>query len=157
MTGHDQARELIALAGGQHLSDTQQSWLQAHLQACGSCSDYAEDVGRTISALRSTPLAADFALVQTTKLRVRSRALELQQQQLRHWLVCISCLLVGLSAAISTPLFWRMCEWVAAQAGIASWIWQAGFAFLWIAPALLVSIILLAHGTQTIQADKQEL
>jgi predicted anti-sigma-YlaC factor YlaD len=144
---HEEARELIALAGGQDLSGDQQSWLRAHLQECAACSDYAEAIGRTVSALRSQPLAADFALVQATQLRVRSRALELRQQQVRAWLVCLSCLFVGLSAAITTPLFWRAFAWIGERAGISSWVWQAGFAFFWIAPALGVSTLLLAHGT----------
>ncbi|HEX4230620.1 MAG TPA: hypothetical protein VHZ07_18225 [Bryobacteraceae bacterium] len=144
---HEQARELIALGGGQDLSDVQQNWLQAHLQQCAPCSDYAEEVRRTLSVLRSRSLAADFALVQMTQLRVRSRALELRQQQARAWLVLLSCLFVGLSAAITTPLFWRAFEWIGLQSGISSWVWQAGFAFFWIAPALIVSALLLAHGT----------
>lgn len=144
---HEQARELIALAGGKDLSGVQQSWLRAYLQGCRPCIDYAEAVSRTVSALRSQPLAADFTLVQATQLRVRSRALELQQERERAWLICLSCIFVGLSAAITTPLFWRAFEWVGERAGISSWVWQAGFAFFWIAPALVVSALLLAHGT----------
>lgn len=144
---HERARELIALAGGQDLSAVQQTWLRAHLQECAPCSDYAETVGRTVSALRSQPLIADFALVQATRLRVRSRALELRQQQVRAWLVCLSCIFVGISAAITTPLFWRAFEWIGTRAAISSWVWQSGFAFFWIAPALVVSVLLLAHGT----------
>ena len=144
---HEHARELITLAGGEDLAEAQQSWLRAHLEECAACSDYAEAVGRTVSALRSQPLAANFALVQATQLRVRSRALELRQRQLRAWLVSLSCLFVGLSAAIITPLFWRAFEWMGESAGISSWVWQTGFAFFWIAPALFVSVFLLAQGT----------
>lgn len=144
---HEQARELITLAGSQDLADAQHDWLRAHLEECASCSDYVEAVGRTLSALRSQPLAADFALVQATQLRVRLRAAELHQRQMRTWLVCMSCLLVGLSAAITTPLFWRAFEWVGETAGISNWVWQSSFAFLWFTPALVVSVLLLAHGT----------
>jgi anti-sigma factor RsiW len=144
---HEQARELIALAGGQGLSDGQESWLQAHLRGCAACSDYAEAVGRMLSALRSRSVTADFGLVQATQLRVRSRAVELRRQRTRAWLVSLSCLIVGLSAAITTPLFWRAFEWIGERAGISSWVWQAGFAFFWIVPALIVSALLLAHGT----------
>lgn len=149
MTGnsHEQAREFIAWADGQGLSDGQESWLQAHLRECAACSDYAEAVGRTLSALRSRSLTADFALVQKTQLRVRSRAVELRRQQTRAWLVSLSCLIVGLSAAITTPLFWRAFEWIGKSGGISSWVWQAGFAFFWIVPALVVGALLMAHGT----------
>ncbi len=144
---HEQARELIALAGSRDLSEARQNWLRAHLQECAACSEYAEAVGRTVTALRSQPLAADFALVQATQLRVRSRAVELRERQVRASLVCLACLFVGLSAAVTTPLFWRGFEWMGEVTGVSNWVWQAGFAFVWIAPAMVVSALLLAHGT----------
>jgi len=151
---HDEARELIAL--GESLSDAQQTWLRAHLQECVACHDHAEAAGRVVRALRSQPLAADSALVRATQMRVRSRALELRQQQERIWLVCLSCLFVGISAAITTPLFWRAFAWMGAWAGVSSWVWQAGFTFFWISPALVVSALLLARGTHwTHNAEQQ--
>jgi predicted anti-sigma-YlaC factor YlaD len=155
---HDRARELIALAGaldrdrdrdeGRDLADEQQqTWLLAHLQECAACRDYQEAAGRTVRAVRSQPLAADSALVRATQMRVRARALELRQQQERMWLVCLSCLFVGLSAAITTPLFWRAFAWMGAWAGVSNWVWQSGFTFFWVAPALVASALLLARGT----------
>jgi hypothetical protein len=152
---HTRAQQLIALAGAgpttsakeEALADAEQTWLRVHLQECASCRDYREAARHAVRALRSQPLAAGSALVRTTQLRVRSRALELSQQRERLWLVSLACLLVGLSAAITTPLFWRACEWMGEWAGVSSWVWQAGFAFSWIAPALVVSALLLARGT----------
>jgi predicted anti-sigma-YlaC factor YlaD len=155
---HDRARELIALAGaldrdrdrdeGRDLADEQQqTWLLAHLQECAACRDYQEAAGRAVRAVRSQPLAADSALVRATQMRVRARALELRQQQERMWLVCLSCLFVGLSAAITTPLFWRAFAWMGAWAGVSNWVWQSGFTFFWVAPALVASALLLARGT----------
>jgi len=92
-------------------------------------------------------LVAGSGLVQAWQMRVRSRALELRQQQERMWLVCMSCLFVGLSAAITTPLFWRAFEWMGTRAGVSSPVWQVGFAFFWTVPALVVSALLLARGT----------
>ena len=153
---HDQARELIAQGGTEDLSTVQQTWLQDHLQGCEACSDFAEATGRAVRALRSQPLAADFALVRATQMRVRSRALELRQQQERLLLVCLSCLFVGVSAAMTTPVFWRAFEWIGVWVGVSSWVWQAGFTFFWIAPALVVSALLLAHGTHlTDDGEKQ--
>jgi predicted anti-sigma-YlaC factor YlaD len=156
---HEQAREIIALTGARNedLADAQeQTWLQAHLQECVACRDYAETAGLAIRALRSQPLAADSALVRATQMRVRSRALELRQQRERIWLVCLSCLFVGISAAITTPLFWRAFEWMGMWAGVSSWVWQAGFTFFWLSPALVVSSLLMAHGTHlSNNGDKQ--
>jgi predicted anti-sigma-YlaC factor YlaD len=157
---HEQARELIALAGakdtGQDFSDGQETWLRAHLGECAACRDYAERAGGAVRALRSQPLAADSALVRTTQMRVRSRALELRQQQERIWLVYLSCFFVGLSAALTTPVSWRAFEWVGVWTGVSSWIWQAGFTFFWIVPPLVVSALLLARGAHlTNNGEKQ--
>ncbi len=141
---HDETRKLIALGGD--LSDAQQNWLRVHLQECRDCHDYAEATGRAVRAVRSQPLAADSSLVQMTQTRVRARALELRQQQEWIWLVGAACLLVGLSAAITTPLFWRLFAWMGEWAEVSRWVWQTGFAFLWIAPSLVVSALLLARG-----------
>jgi predicted anti-sigma-YlaC factor YlaD len=147
---HERARELIALTGAKDqafFEAREQTWLRTHLQECASCREYAEATGRVVRALRSQPLAADSELVRTTQIRVRSRALELRQQRERTWMVSLSCVFVGLSAAITTPLSWRAFEWIGECAGVSTWVWQTSFTFFWIAPALLVSVLLLARGT----------
>jgi predicted anti-sigma-YlaC factor YlaD len=148
---HERAQELIALAGAESLQDAQQEiWLRTHMQECAACRDYQDAAGRIVRALHSVPLAADSALVRATQMLVRSRAIELRQQQERMWLVFASCLFVGLSAAFTTPLFWRAFEWMGAWAGVSTWVWQASFAFVWIVPALVVSTLLVARGTHLV-------
>ena len=142
---HDEARELIAL--GEGLSDTQQAWLRAHLDECGACRDYAEAANRVVRTLRSLPLAADSRLVRATQMRVRFHASRLRETRERLWLVGMACLGVGLSATLTVPLLWRLFSWMGARAGVSSWVWQAGFTFFWIVPALVVSALLLARGT----------
>jgi predicted anti-sigma-YlaC factor YlaD len=147
---HERARQLIALSGakgtGEDFADGQEAWLRLHLGECSACRDYAERAGLAVRALRSEPLAADSALVRATQMRVRSRALELRQRQERIWLVSLSCLFVGFSAALTTPVSWRAFEWMGVWAGVSSWIWQASFTFFWIVPPLVVSLLLLARG-----------
>lgn len=142
---HDEARELIALADG--ASDAQQSWLRAHLEECASCRDYAQAAGRVVAALRSVPVAADSRLVRATQMLVRFHASRLRETRERMWLVGMACFGVGLSAALSAPLLWRLFAWMGEQAGISSPVWQASFVFFYIAPALVVSVLLLARGT----------
>jgi len=151
---HDDARELIAL--GEGLSDQQQSWLHAHLEQCAGCRDYAEAANGVVRALRSLPLAADSRLVRATQMRVRFHASRLRETRERLWLVGMACLGVGLSATLTVPLLWRLFAWMGAWAGVSSWVWQAGFAFFWIAPTLVVSTLLLARGTHlTNNGEKQ--
>lgn len=142
---HQQARELIAVGDG--LSQMQQSWLRAHLNECEACRLYAEAADGVVRVLRSLPLAADSRLVRATQMRVRFHAGRLRQTRERMWFVGIACLGVGLSATLTAPLLWRLFAWIGESAGLPALVWQAGFMFFFIAPALVVSAILLARGT----------
>ena len=146
---HDEARELIAVAGAndKDLSGAQQTWLRAHLQDCVACRDYAEGAGRMVRALRSQPLAADSALVRATRMRVRSRVLELQRQQERLWVICVCCFAVTLSTAFTTAVLWRGFAWVGQQARLPSPVWQIGLVVLGLMPTIVAGILLLARGT----------
>jgi len=142
---HDEARELIAL--GEDLSAAQQIWLQAHLQACAPCRDYAEIADRVVRALRSLPVAADSRLVRATQMRVRFHASRLRETREHMWLVGFACMGVGLSAALTVPLLWRLFAWMGEWAGVSTLIWQVSFIVFFSAPALVVSVLLLACGT----------
>jgi anti-sigma factor RsiW len=143
---HEQARQLIALGEINDLPEAQRAWLQTHLHHCESCRDCAQAIGQVIRSVRSLPIAAGPALVRATQMRVRARARQLQEKQERLWLVGMSCVGVGLSAAITTPLLWRGFEWLGRWAQVSIPVWQTGFAIFWIAPALLTSVLLLGHG-----------
>ena len=145
-SSHDEVRRLIATSASD-LSEAQQALLQAHLQDCGPCRDYAAATAEIVRALRGVPLAADPRLVRNTQACVRARAVALRQRQQWLSLVALACPLVGLSAAITTPLVWRAFQWMGTYAGLSSTLWQAGFTFYWVAPSLLVSVLLLFHGT----------
>ncbi|HEV3205706.1 MAG TPA: zf-HC2 domain-containing protein [Terriglobales bacterium] len=142
---HDEARELIALGDG--LSDPQQVWLRAHLDECEACRHYAEAANGVVRALRSLPLAADSRLVRATQMRVRFHASRLRETRERMWLVGMACLGVGLSATLTLPLLWRLFAWMGEGAGVPTLVWQTGFLFFFVAPALVVSVLLLARGT----------
>jgi predicted anti-sigma-YlaC factor YlaD len=141
---HDEARELIAL--GDDLAHAQLSWLRRHLAECAACCDYAERAGHVVRVLRALPVTADGRLVRATQMRVRFHARRLRETRERMWLVGVACLGVGVSAAVTAPVLWRLFAWMGEQVGVPSPLWQAGFAFFWIAPALVVSVLLLARG-----------
>ena len=142
---HDEARELIAL--GEGLSDAQQAWLRDHLDECEACRHYAEAANGVVRSLRSLPLAADSRLVRATQMRVRFHASRLRETRERLWLVGMACMGVGLSATLTVPLLWRLFAWMGEWAGVSTLVWQAGFMLFFIAPALAVSVLLLARGT----------
>jgi len=142
---HDEARELIAL--GEGLSDAQQAWLRAHLDRCETCRHYAEAANGVVRTLRSLPLAADSRLVRATQMRVRQRALELQRQQERLWVICVCCVAVTLGTAFTTAVLWRGLAWMGQQARLPGPVWQIGLVALGLMPAIVAGILLLARGT----------
>ncbi len=142
---HDEARELIAL--GEGFSDAQQAWLRAHLDECEACRHYAEAANGVVRTLRSLPLAADSRLVRATQMRVRQRALELQRQQERLWVICVCCVAVTLGTAFTTAVLWRGLAWMGQQARLPGPVWQIGLVALGLMPAIVAGILLLARGT----------
>jgi len=152
---HEQARQRIALGGVDGLPEAQRTWLQTHLHECESCRDYAQGTDRVIRLMRSVPIAASPGLVRTTQKRVRERTRQLREERERLRLVGMSCFLVGLSTAITTPLLWRGFEWVGHWAEVSSPVWQTGFAIFWIAPALAASLLLLGRGVHIAGKDSR--
>jgi predicted anti-sigma-YlaC factor YlaD len=142
---HDEARGLIALGDG--LSQAQQTWLRSHLHECEACRNYQEAANEVVRSLRSLPVAADSRLVRATQMRVRFHAGRLRQARQRMWFVGMACLAVGLSATVTAPFLWRLCAWLGAWVGVSAVVWQASFIFFFFAPALVVSVLLLARGT----------
>jgi len=69
--------------------------------------------------------------------------------------VGMACLGVGLSATLTLPLLWRFFAWMGERAGVSTLVWQTGFMFFFIAPALLVSVLLLARGTHLTNNGEQ--
>jgi predicted anti-sigma-YlaC factor YlaD len=142
---HNEARQLIAL--GEGLSDVQQTWLRAHLHECETCRDYAEAANGVVRALRSVPLAADSRLVRATQMRVRSRAVELQRQQERRWVICICCAAVTLGTAFTTAALWGGLVWIGQKVQLPDPVWQIGLMAFSLMPAIVAGILLLARGT----------
>jgi predicted anti-sigma-YlaC factor YlaD len=155
MTGnvHDEARKLIAVGNG--LSEPQQTWLRAHLDQCEACRHYSEATNGVVRTLRSLPLAADARLVRATQMRVRFHAGRLRETRERMWLVGMACLSVGLSAALTIPLLWRLFAWMGERSGVSTLVWQTSFMFFFIVPALAVSVLLLARGTHLANNGEQ--
>jgi predicted anti-sigma-YlaC factor YlaD len=144
---HQQTQEWIALTGVDGLSDAQQSQLQTHLRECDACREYADATGQVIRSLRSVPMAATPSLVRGTQARVRQHAQLLRQQRERLWMVGVTCAGIGFSASVTIPIMWKIFSWLGTWAGVSSPVWEVGFTAFVIAPALLVSVLLLLRGT----------
>lgn len=144
---HERARMLIALAGPEANSNSEQSWLAAHLESCVTCRSFAENSAGTIRALRAIPITAGGELVAATQMRVRRRAQELQRRQERLWMVWTCCAAVTLCTAFTTAVMWRGFEWLGQQAQVPEAVWSIGFAVCYLVPSVFAGIVLLARGT----------
>jgi hypothetical protein len=144
---HERARMLIALSGSDGASAAEQSWLARHLEACASCGEFAENSRDMIGALHAISATADCRLVSATQRRVRRRALELQRQQERLWVMCVCCVAVTVATGFTTIAVWGGLEWMSRQARLASPVWQIGWGALSLMPAIVAGILLLARGT----------
>ncbi|MFZ0800572.1 MAG: hypothetical protein WAN70_00265, partial [Terriglobales bacterium] len=94
------------------------------------------------------PMAATPALVRRTQARVRQHAQLLRQHKERLWMVGVACAGIGFSAAVTLPIMWRLFSWMGSWAGVSTPVWETGFGVFVIAPALVVSVLLLARGTR---------
>jgi hypothetical protein len=152
---HERARMLIALSGPseKQLSSADQSWLQTHLASCAPCREFRENSLEAVRALRGISIAADSRLVWATRMRVRQRALELQRQQERLWMICACVAAVTLCSAVTTALLWRGFAWLGQQAQFPAPVWEGGFVVFYLTPAVLAGVLLLAQGTFLAEHD----
>jgi len=138
---------LIALSGRDGVSAEEQAWLAAHLDSCASCRDFADNSAETIRTLRAVSVTAGSSLVAATQRRVRQRALEMQRQQERLWVIWVCCIAVTIGAAFTTALLWGGLTWLGQQARLRDPVWQIGLISLGLMPAIVTGIVLLARGT----------
>ena len=142
---HDRAQELVLLRDIEGISDSEAAWLATHLDGCGGCSGFADELALAGRALRSVPVMAPIALVTATQARVRQRAAELRDQQARNFLIGISFCLGLLWSAGSAFVGLKLSGWLADKIHVASWIIATGFVVFWLAPAVAIAVGLLAH------------
>jgi len=144
---HERARLLIALSGPGEVSNAEQSWLNAHLDSCAPCREFAENSRETIRSLRAMPITAGANLVSTTQMRVRQRAQELQRREERLWVISACCAAVTLCTAFTTAALWRGFAWMGEQARLSAPVWEIGFLVFCLMPGIMAGILLLARGT----------
>jgi predicted anti-sigma-YlaC factor YlaD len=143
---HERARMLIALSDLE-TSAAERAWLNAHLEACSSCRDFAETSRETVSALRSVSVTASRSLVSATQARIRRRAFELQRHRERMWVIGVCCFAVTLGSAVSIAALWGGLAWMGQQARLSDPLWQIGLMALGTMPAVVVGLVMLARGT----------
>jgi len=97
---HERARRLIDAVQVEGIAALEREWLEAHLAECAACQIRARANERALQALRQSTVRVDPALVSTTQARVRLRARELRENQMRMRTLWITCGLSWLLGAI---------------------------------------------------------
>ena len=92
-------------------------------------------------------------LVSTTQARVRLRARELRENQVRMRALWISCALSWALGVASAPLVWRAFHWIGLHAGLPKMIWETAFALWWLLPAGAVAVLIVWNQRRTANQD----
>jgi putative zinc finger protein len=146
---HKRAERLIAQGRVEGVSAAEREWLEAHLEGCSRCQEFASATERALRLFRSMPVQVDRSLVQATRLRVYLRALELRDERSRLRGLWVSCALSWLFGVVTAPLVWHAFAWVGHRMSLPDLIWQMGFVLWWAVPALIGIAILAAQKAQS--------
>ena len=139
---HERALELIDKRQVEGLTGEERGWLEAHLESCAQCQKRALETERALHALRSAVPRFDVALALTTQMRARIRARELIENAARMRALWISCSLSWVLGVVSAPLLWWGFEWIGHRLAISRAVWMTGFAFSWVAPAVVTAAVI---------------
>ena len=143
---HERAIDLITRRGVEGINRAETSWLECHLGECPQCASYAASVTAAAQLLRFRPVSASATLVSSTQARLRARALELRERQARTFLIGISFCLGVMSSAVSAWLWWKFGGLVAARLHLPSAIVEPGLLIVWMLPALVFAIVVMASS-----------
>jgi anti-sigma factor RsiW len=146
---HEYARRLIDAQRVEGITAADREWLPAHLAECPACQARARASENALQALRSNTVIIEPGLVSTTQARVRLRARELRENQVRMRALWISCALSWVLGVASAPLVWRTFQWVGLHAALPNIIWEAAFALWWLLPAGAVAVLVAWNQRRT--------
>lgn len=139
---HERARHLIAAARVEGISTADQAWLDEHLENCAACTQDAAETRRALEALRWMAVNADPGMVRATRLQVRMRARELDEERSRSLLLWASGVLTTALGMMTLPLLWSGFAWLGARLSLPNGVWQVVFLIAWFLPAVVIAVIL---------------
>jgi anti-sigma factor RsiW len=141
---HERALDLIMRRGPEDLPAPDAAWLESHLAACPQCAQYADDFNHTGRLLRSVAVTASPRLVASTQQRIRTRALQMREQQTRMVLIAISFCIGAMSSALSAWMWWRFGGWVVERLSLPVSIVAPGIFLFLLLPAVVIAAVMLA-------------
>jgi hypothetical protein len=138
---HERACHLIDALHVEGIAAAERQWLEAHLAECPACQVKARASEQALQALRSNTVVITPGLVSTAQARVRLRARELRENQVRMRALWISCALSWVLGVASAPLVWRAFQWIGLHAALPKMVWETAFALWWLLPAGAVAVL----------------
>ncbi len=142
---HKEAAHLLMKAAIEPLSAAEAEWLTQHVSSCRTCAVEARRLEEVIRSLRLASVAANPALVEATRRRIRERARSLAPTRLAPGLAWLGCLLTWLWVGLSAPFIWRGFAWAGRAIGAPDWAWEMGFGLWWLVPALAAAAAVGIH------------
>jgi hypothetical protein len=146
---HQRACQLMDALHVEGILPVDRQWLEAHLAECSTCQGRARANERALQALRSNTINIAPELVSITQARVRLRARELRENQVRMRALWISCALSWVLGVASAPLVWRAFQWIGLYAALPNMIWETAFALWWLLPAGAVAVLVAWNRRRT--------
>ena len=153
---HSKARSLVNASRVEGIPAADQAWLDAHLEECAACGAFAASIGKAVAALRSFQVSIDPAVMDSTRRRVRARALELQEQRARLRGLWIACVFSWLLGACSAPLLWMAFRWMGQRLELPQPLWIAALGVYWIVPAALGAAMLAKSWSRKSESVESE-
>jgi len=142
LDSHERAKKLLAADRIEGISADDRTWLDAHLDACHSCSNEANSLVFAIDSLRAHTVSADPDVVRRTTLAVHRRAEQKRQGQESAIPLSIAAATSSVAAVLTTPFAWSAFGWLGQLFHVSDIIWQLGFFLMWwFMPATVLSAI----------------
>lgn len=148
MNDHERARELVFRERVEGLAPADHQWLAAHLDTCADCGSLSAGLDSALRGLSFSPLAAPASLVSRTQLRVAERAAELRRARQTLLPLRIVVALVIAATMFNVPILWQGGQWIAERMQWSTYTSAAAFLLVWVAPAVVISVVLAASGAQ---------
>lgn len=154
---HFQLRNIIdkSLAGATSHQD--QQTLREHLPTCAACRQYLDASNRAIASLGDFSFAIDPALDRKVLAALAARAQQLQAestQRRRLWSTSALALILTVAGSIAASQLGTL---AAPAFHLDPAQLHAGLATFWIAPSVLICMLLLLPGFQTVLGSRKGL
>ncbi len=152
---HERARGLMDTARVEGISATDQAWLDAHLDSCAECAQFAAATEGALRTLRQVSVQVDPALVARTRRIVHLRASELNSRQSQWLPLWMSCALSWILGGLTLPWVWQGIQWAGRYVNLPGPV-NILFLLVWWALPTLVVAALVASGSSKAVRDRQD-